>query len=376
MMDINVKIITLKKKLIDKLYMEFTDPLEQITDISTDKYKQAGKITCYVLDQIIQKIAPEVDIYELCKYSDKLIVDETNKIYGKIKHKGICFPTCISRNNIVGHYSPVEKDGIIKEGDLIKIELGVHIDGYPCQIAYTYLVNNGDKLDRDDKRARVLKAVGDASKDILTVMKPGKTNKDVVNILNKYSTAYNCNLPLISELNDNNIVPGIMSYQTSRDIIDGFNEDEYQFVHRMILSRESENYGFTMRETEFEENEIYTIDVVMSSGDGHLSESQYEPTIFKRRTEKFAGLRLNASKDAIVQFGKSRFPINLRDHNNARFKLGLKECLQKGIVDRYPVYREKDGEYTARVKFTVLIKKQPVLLTGRSIDDQIAKVNI
>lgn len=45
--------------------------------------------------------------------------------------KGIAFPTCISVNNIVGHYSPLKsEDSILKKGDLAKISLGVHIDGF------------------------------------------------------------------------------------------------------------------------------------------------------------------------------------------------------------------------------------------------------
>ena len=45
--------------------------------------------------------------------------------------KGISFPTCISVNNIVGHYSPLKsEDQQLKEGDVAKIALGVHIDGF------------------------------------------------------------------------------------------------------------------------------------------------------------------------------------------------------------------------------------------------------
>lgn len=45
--------------------------------------------------------------------------------------KGIAFPTCISVNKVCGHNSPIEKDSVaIKEGYLVKIELGVHVDGF------------------------------------------------------------------------------------------------------------------------------------------------------------------------------------------------------------------------------------------------------
>ena len=51
-------------------------------------------------------------IVDLCEFGDKAIVDECAKQYSKKKGmaKGIAFPTCISVNNIVGHFTPAEKD--------------------------------------------------------------------------------------------------------------------------------------------------------------------------------------------------------------------------------------------------------------------------
>jgi len=52
--------------------------------------------------------------------------------------KGIAFPTCISLNNCVGHHSPLpESEGVLKENDVIKIDLGVHLDGYIAVAAQT-----------------------------------------------------------------------------------------------------------------------------------------------------------------------------------------------------------------------------------------------
>lgn len=59
--------------------------------------------------------------------------------------KGIAFPTCISINDVCGHYSPLISDandkeaeaGLLKEGDVVKIDLGVHIDGYISLVGHT-----------------------------------------------------------------------------------------------------------------------------------------------------------------------------------------------------------------------------------------------
>jgi hypothetical protein len=56
--------------------------------------------------------------------------NKPNKKGEKIE-KGIAFPTCMSINNTVCHFTPVTGDETtIKAGDLIKFDLGCHIDGF------------------------------------------------------------------------------------------------------------------------------------------------------------------------------------------------------------------------------------------------------
>ena len=54
-------------------------------------------------------------------------------------------------------------------------------------------------------------------------------------------------------------------------------------------------------------------------------------------------------------------------------KLGLKECLTKGLVYPYLVVGEKEGEYVARVKFTVIVKDKPILVCGKAADGELCK---
>lgn len=55
---------------------------------------------------------------------------------------GIAMPTCISINNCVCHFSPLRSDApvIIKDGQMVKIDLGAHIDGYIATAAHTVVV--------------------------------------------------------------------------------------------------------------------------------------------------------------------------------------------------------------------------------------------
>lgn len=91
-------------------------------DIVT-KYKAAGDIANAALQQVISKCAPGASIVELCTFGDNYITDATSKIYNKGKvTKGVAFPTSISVNQVVGHYSPLpEEKTVLSAGDLVKM---------------------------------------------------------------------------------------------------------------------------------------------------------------------------------------------------------------------------------------------------------------
>lgn len=51
-------------------------------------------------------------------------------------------PTCISVDNCVCHFSPLKSEPPIalKDGQFVKVDLGVHVDGYIATAAHTVVV--------------------------------------------------------------------------------------------------------------------------------------------------------------------------------------------------------------------------------------------
>jgi methionine aminopeptidase len=61
--------------------------------------------------------------------------EELKKVFNNKKSKklerGVAFPSCVSVNHIFGHYSPMkDESSTLAEGDIVKIDLGCHIDGF------------------------------------------------------------------------------------------------------------------------------------------------------------------------------------------------------------------------------------------------------
>lgn len=91
-----------------------------------DKYKAAGIITNEVMKYVITLCVPGADIADICIKGDKRIDEEVAKVYcakkAKDMEKGIAFPTCISVNEICGHFSPLKDESEkLKEGDVAKM---------------------------------------------------------------------------------------------------------------------------------------------------------------------------------------------------------------------------------------------------------------
>jgi len=64
------------------------------------------------------------------------------------------------------------------------------------------------------------------------------------------------------------------------------------------------------------------------------------------------------------------FPFHIRNLDPKLVKLGIVECATHGLVTAYPVLFEKEGEFTAHVKFTVLLLPSGALrITGLPLPD-------
>lgn len=69
---------------------------------------------------------PGADIATICNTIDTMIEEEVKRTFSskKSKHleRGIAFPTCISVNNVMGHYSPLlDESTVLNEGDVAKM---------------------------------------------------------------------------------------------------------------------------------------------------------------------------------------------------------------------------------------------------------------
>jgi curved DNA binding protein len=307
----------------------------------------------------LENVVAGKSVLELCKLGDSTIESIAKTVYNKGKvQKGIAFPTCVSPNEYVAHLAPLESDPEakieLKQGDLVRIELGAHVDGYVSQVAHTVVVGATAETPVTDRKADVLMAANLCTEAAVRLIKPGNTNKQVAGSLSKLAAEFDCKP-----------VEGMVTYQVQRNVLDG--------PKSIVLNAPADQH---VEEQTFEQGEVYTVDILVSTGEGKLKNSDVRTTIYKRNPNAVYQLKLSSSRKVFSEIQKNcgtmAFSLRqLEDEKKAR--MGILECTTHQLVQPYQVMQEKEGEYSAHVVFTVLLMPNgPLKLTG-TWDESIVK---
>ena len=98
-----------------------------------EKFRLSGKILRETREQMRTYVKEKMPIIDICE-----------KVEGLIRAKGgkPAFPCNVSVNEIAAHYtSPPDDKLTIPEGSTVKVDLGVHVDGYVTDTAFTVSFN-------------------------------------------------------------------------------------------------------------------------------------------------------------------------------------------------------------------------------------------
>ncbi len=306
------------------------------------KFKKAGEIAQTVLKEVIAKCIVGADIHEICKFGNQRIVELTEDCYNNKKmEKGVSFPVCISQNHISAHYSPLQNESSeIKEG-LLKIDLGVHIDGFPCVLAHTIFVGEN----RDQKQLAATRAAYHALLTAVKQMTPGTSNYSITDSTVKICEKYNVSP-----------VQGILSHELSKYIIDG----------KKVI-KNHDNPDHKVEEFKLEKNLVFGLDVMVSANEkeGKVKISDSRTTVYKKNVDVNHDLKTKMGRQFINDVNK-RFhdmAFSLIDFDNAlNARVGLSESLKMNHLQPYEVLEEKSGAPVAQFKWTVAVSGKRVLI--------------
>ena len=105
-----------------------------------EKIRESGKIVSEALNLAGEIIKPGVTTFEIDMAIEKLILSYNAKPSFK-NYNGFPASSCISPNSIVVHGIPSKKT-VLREGDIVSVDVGAFYQGYHADAARTYPVGN------------------------------------------------------------------------------------------------------------------------------------------------------------------------------------------------------------------------------------------
>uniref|UniRef100_A0A674PK70 Proliferation-associated 2G4, a n=1 Tax=Takifugu rubripes TaxID=31033 RepID=A0A674PK70_TAKRU len=300
-------------------------------DIVVTKYKMGGDIANQALRLVVESASSGASVLGLCEKGDAYIMAETGKVFKKEKEmkKGIAFPTSVSVNNCVCHFSPLKSDPdyTLKDGDLVKIDLGVHIDGFIANVAHSFVVGASKENLITGRKADVIKAAHLCAEAALRLVKPGNQNAQVTEAWNKIAQSFKCSA-----------IEGMLSHQLKQHVIDG---------EKTIIQNPTDQQRKDHEKAEFEVHEVYAVDVLISTGEGKARDGGLRTTIYKRDPSKQYGLKMKTSRMFFSEVERrfDAMPFTLRAfEDESKARLGVVECAKRELLQPFSVLQEKEGE--------------------------------
>ena len=155
--------------------------IEIKTEQEIEIMRQAGKILAKIIEEIKPKVIPGAVCKDLDKAMEALIFEYKAQPAFK-DYEGFPAVSCISVNDMVVHGVP--NDYVLKQGDLVCIDLGLKYQGYFADFAFSTLA--GKPALKDAEKIRLIKATQKSLKLAIANAKPGNTFGDIGNVVQRF----------------------------------------------------------------------------------------------------------------------------------------------------------------------------------------------
>lgn len=284
-----------------------------------EKYERAGKIAFEVLQETKPLIKPGAKL-----------LDVANAAEAKIKEKGAkpAFPANISINDAAAHFTPENESTLVfGEKDVVKLDVGVHVDGFIGDNALTVdLSNENGKLVEASEKAldaaicsvHAGAKLGDIGAEVEAAIK-GFGFKPIENLtghsLGEYELHAGVEIPSIGNNDPNTLSEGM----------------------------------------------VIAIEPFATNGQGRVSEAP-EVEIFSFNTRIPVRMRESRRLLTYVEENYKTLPFAERwlykdFHSQLLLHAALRELVSSGAIRQYPILKEAGSGLVSQAELTVVVEK-------------------
>jgi len=286
-----------------------------LTEEELQTYLKAGKIVVEVREHVRPMVKPGVALLSIAEAVEDLI-----------KQKGArpAFPCNVSVNQIAAHYSPpADDDSEVMEGDLVKIDIGAHIDGYIADTAVT--VATGAKME-------MVQAVERALEEGIKVVKPGIDVGEIGKAIEDSAKA-----------------SGFKPIQN----LTGHGLARWNLHAGLTVPNISEKTG-----QKLEVGNVVALEPFLTDGAGFVEDAP-QAYIFRYLRDRPVRMRMTRELLNTIKRSYSSLPFAERwlakNMSKLRLELTLRELVGVGALHPYHVLKERGDGLVAQAEHTVIV---------------------
>ena len=275
-----------------------------------EKYRKAGRILAEVMEEARPKINVDIPLIEIAEF-----------VEGSIRSKGAepAFPCNISLDRAAAHYTPKPKDEITFKENMIKLDIGVHVDGYIADAAIT--VDLSGHADLTDASQEALEAA-------IELIKPGANTADIGSTIEQ--VIIGCGYKPVSNLT-------------------GHGLERYDAHAEPVVPNRAIGKGTILKE-----GDVIAIEPFATDGAGRISEAPITEIygFLARRPVRSPEAR-DLMKNIMADY--ETLPFARRWLKGDRAEYALMQLLRSGVVHRYPVLWEVEGALVSQAEHTAIV---------------------
>ncbi len=294
-----------------------------------ESFRKAGGIIAKLRKDIPRMVSPGKPVIKIC-----------DELEDKIRGQGgkPAFPVNVGINEIAAHYtSPPGDNSTIPQGSMVKVDFGVHVNGYLADTSVTVFY--------DPKFEPMVKAADEALQNAIRAFRPGVKMSEIGRTIQSTIERY--------------------GYRPIRNLT-GHSIERYT-IH---AGKSVPNSAQLLNGTKVLEGEVYAIEpfVTLSSAEGAVANL---PQSYIHRFIKLKGAKNQESKKVLEEIRQqySTLPFAVRWLERKFSRQVAVNAVQQLVLDKcvgsYPVLVEETRNPVAQSEHTVLVTRDGcTVLTG------------
>ncbi len=290
--------------------------------MNKEKIIQAGKISSEVKEYARTFIKKDLPLLEIAE-----------KIEDKIKELGgeFAFPTNLSINEIAAHYTPSYDDKTLAHG-LLKIDLGVHVDGWIADTAFSL------DLENSEENKKLIQASEKALENAIRIIKEKTSTNEIGKIIQETIESYNAS-PIIN--------------------LSGHSMEKYELHAGITIPNVQNKTDVLLKKG------LYAIEPFATFGNGKVHDGK-PSGIYILIDEK--NVRSPIARE-VLEFIKEEYktlPFCSRwivKKFGTKALFGLRQLEENGNLHQFPQLVETSGKPVSQTEHTILINDEKIVTT-------------